>query len=409
MEFKTETLENGLTIVGEIMPLSRSAALGFFTRTGGRDETAEISGVSHFLEHMMFKGTKKRTALEVNLEFDRMGANYNAFTSEENTAYYAAVLPEYVDNALELWCDLLRPSLRVEDFTIEKNVILEEIAMYKDLPQFDVLDRCRKLHFGDHQCGNSVLGTVQTITDLKCEQMVDYFNARYSPDNMVLVCVGNIDWDDFVGQVRQHCSSWQAYKPKRILSDFAGTGMLNVLSDEKIQREHICLMASAPSAQSDKRYAASLLSNIIGDDGNSRLYWQLVDTALADSADLEYDSMDGTGAFYCYLSCEPEKADRVLDIAKKVFANIRTNGVSEEELEGSKNKLASAMTLSGELPMGRFVPLGYDWIYRKKYRSLADSLKELQGVTVKDINAMLEQYDFSNLTVQGLGPCQRLG
>jgi len=205
VEFRHTQLDNGLTIIAEKMDSARSTAVGFFTRTGSRDETAEVSGVSHYLEHMMFKGTDNRTALEVNLEFDQMGAKYNAFTSEENTVYYAVVLPEYQERVLALWSDLLRPALRDEDFDMEKGVILEEIAMYKDMPNFDVLDRCRRLYFGEHHCGNSVLGTIQSITKLTSGQMRDYFNARYAPDNMVLASAGNVDWDSLVAQAKELC------------------------------------------------------------------------------------------------------------------------------------------------------------------------------------------------------------
>jgi hypothetical protein len=134
-DFQQFTLDNGLTIIGEVNRKARSASVGFFVRTGARDETPHISGVSHFLEHMLFKGTDELSALEVNAAFDRLGAKFNAFTSEENTVYYAAVLPEYLLDVSGLWMQLMRPSLRDDDFEIEKNVILEEIAMYKDLPQ----------------------------------------------------------------------------------------------------------------------------------------------------------------------------------------------------------------------------------------------------------------------------------
>ena len=195
MEFCHRTLSNGLVIVGEVNKSAQSAAVGFFVRAGSRDERAEISGVSHFLEHMLFKGTDKLSALEVNKAFDRLGAKFNAFTSEESTVYYAAVLPEYLLEVTELWSQLMRPSLRDEDFDIEKNVIKEEIAMYKDLPQFDVMDKCRALHFKEHPCGQSVLGTNESITELSAKQMQSYFSSRYAPNNMVLACCGNLDFD----------------------------------------------------------------------------------------------------------------------------------------------------------------------------------------------------------------------
>ncbi len=404
MEFKHTQLDNGLTIIAEIMGSSRSTAVGFFTRTGSRDEVVEESGVSHFLEHMMFKGTEKRSALEVNLEFDQMGAKYNAFTSEENTVYYAVVLPEYQGRILDLWADLLRPALRDDDFNTEKGVILEEIAMYKDMPNFDVMDRCRRLHFGDHCCGNSVLGTVESIKALTSDQMRDYFNRRYAPDNMVLACSGKVNWDELVEQATELCSGWKASNPKREISDFGGTGKSEAIEKETVVRNHLCMMAAAPSNQDDMRYSAGVLASIIGDVTNSRLYWALVDSAIADCADLEYDPMDGTGAYYTYVSCNPEDSDKVVQIVKDCFEKVRRDGVTDKELSASINKIASSMTLNGEIPMGRLVPLGSNWIYSNEYISLAKELEIIHGIGHDQINQLLERYPMDNLAVMGLGP-----
>src|SRR3954463_494722 len=149
MPFHTHRLPNGLQLIRETSPSARSAALGFFVRTGSRDEAPDVSGVSHFLEHMMFKGTPRRTALDVNLDFDRIGANYNAYTSEEVTAYYAAVLPEFLPTAVDILADILRPSLRGDDFDTEKQVILEEIKMYEDSPGSMAWEHARRLYFAD--------------------------------------------------------------------------------------------------------------------------------------------------------------------------------------------------------------------------------------------------------------------
>src|SRR5271167_593668 len=192
MSFHKHVLPNGLTIVGEISPSARSVAVGFFVKTGSRDETPEISGVSHFLEHMVFKGTPHRTALEVNYDFDKIGANYNAFTSEENTVFYAAILPEYIPQAVDILADILRPSLRVEDFEMEKKVIIEEIGMYEDQPMFSAYDHAKRVYFGDHKLGNSILGSVQSITDLKRDQMHEYFHRRYVAPNILVAAAGRI-------------------------------------------------------------------------------------------------------------------------------------------------------------------------------------------------------------------------
>src|SRR5438094_10193627 len=171
MPFHSHKLPNGLQLIGETSPSARSVAVGFFVRTGSRDETVAESGVSHFLEHMMFKGTPRRTAFDVNLDFDRIGASYNAYTSEENTVYYAAILPEYLPRAIDILADILRPSLRGEDFDMEKKVILEEIDMYEDQPTWAAYDNAKKAFFGAHPLGNSILGTPESIRVLKREQM----------------------------------------------------------------------------------------------------------------------------------------------------------------------------------------------------------------------------------------------
>src|SRR5215475_6402384 len=157
MPFHSHTLPNGLQLIGETSPSARSVALGFFVRTGSRDETPDVCGVTHFLEHMVFKGTPRRTAFDVNRDFDRIGADYNAFTSEENTVFYATVLPEYLPPAVDVLADILRPSLRDDDFNMEKNVIIEEIGMYEDQPTFCAYDNAKRAFFGDHLLGNSVL------------------------------------------------------------------------------------------------------------------------------------------------------------------------------------------------------------------------------------------------------------
>src|SRR5947209_14475700 len=186
MPFHTHRLPNELEIIAETSPSARSLALGFFVRTGARDETPEVSGVTHFLEHMVFKGTPRRSALDVNRDFDRIGAHYNAFTSEENTVFYAAILPEYLPQAVDILADILRPSLRVEDFDMEKNVIIEEIGMYEDQPMSSAYDHAKKAYFADHPLGNSVLGTKESITALSRDQMQAYYDRRYVAPNITV-------------------------------------------------------------------------------------------------------------------------------------------------------------------------------------------------------------------------------
>src|SRR4029079_10255146 len=198
MSFHQHVLSNGLTIIGEMSPSARSVAVGFFVKTGARDETPAESGVSHFLEHMVFKGTPNRSALEVNYDFDKIGASYNAFTSEENTVFYAAILPEYLPQAVDILADILRPSLRGDDFNMEKKVIIEEIGMYDDQPMWCAYDNAKKAFFHEHPLGNSVLGTADSIRALTRDQMQAYYARRYVAPNILVTVAGNFDWPKVV-------------------------------------------------------------------------------------------------------------------------------------------------------------------------------------------------------------------
>ena len=406
MEFKKEILSNGLTIIGEVNESAKSSAVGFFVRTGARDETLQINGVSHFLEHMVFKGTDKLSAFEVNEAFDKTGAHFNASTSEENTIFYAAVLPEYLAEVTGLWIELMRPALRDQDFNIEKNVIKEEIAMYKDMPSFDVMDKCRNLYFDGHPCGNSVLGSAESIDSLTAEQMRNYFFGRYVPNNMVVACAGDFDWDRIRSIVADACGQWQKQPTERELKHYTGSKKQKRIEKANLVREHICLMSPAVSAQDERRFAASLLGAIIGDDVGSRFFWELVDKALAEIAAMMFGAMDGTGLFCSYIRCSSENVSKVLDIVRRIFQTLSENGVTEDELIKVKNKLLSALVIKNELPMGRLVEIGFNWQYLKQYRTIDEDVNAIKAVTIDDIHSLLKEFNPGDFTQLSMGPAR---
>lgn len=404
MEFKKHILDNGLAVVGEVNSFAKSAAIGFFVKTGSRDETKQISGVSHFLEHMLFKGTEKLGPLEVNRAFDRLGAQYNAFTSEENTVYYASVLPEYLADAAQLWTHLMRPALRDDDFNMEKNVIKEEIAMYEDTPSYDVIDKGRSLYFDSHPCGNSVLGTRESIDALTAKQMHDYFNSRYSPNNMTIALAGNFDWDKMVKLVAQHCGDWRRQTATRKTEDYQGSLKSGQLQKAHLKRKHICLISPAVSMQDKRRFAASILATIIGDNVGSRYFWALVDKALAETATMQCESMDRTGALYSYIRCGSESSQKVLDTVKAIFDDLDANGITASELSAAKNKILSALVLKNEIPMGRLVSLGFNWVYLNEYRSTEQDIADVKAVGIDDVNSLIKSLKPGRFTQFTLGP-----
>ncbi len=404
MEFKKHTLDNGLAIIGEVNKEAQSAAVGFFVKTGSRDESEEINGVSHFLEHMLFKGTERLSALAVNEAFDRTGARFNAFTGEESTVYWAAVLPEYLSEATKLWTELLRPALRKEDFDIEKNVIKEEIAMYLDLPHYDVMERCKSLYFQGHPCGMSVLGTNESIMSLTIEQMRDYFSRRYAPNNMVLVCAGNFEWEQLCSLGQAGCSQWQRQESGRCLEFHNGRKEKKREEKANLVREHICLFSPSVSTQDERRFGAMLLSMVIGDDVGSRFYWELVDKALAETATMQLWAMDGTGVFCSYIRCSPENAGKINDLIRKIFEEIAAKGITKEELQKAKNKVLSLLTIRNELPMGRLIDLGRNWLYLKKYLTVEEEISSIKAVTLKDIEELIQELKPGDFTQLSIGP-----
>ena len=404
MQFQNHKLDNGLEILAECNGDAHSTALGFFVKTGARDETDPVSGVSHFLEHMVFKGTPHRSADDVNREFDEMGAHYNAFTSEENTVYYAAVLPEYQDAAVDLLADIMRPALRDEDFNTEKNVILEEIKMYEDQPPFGADDKCRAAHFGPHPLGKSVLGSSDSIRQLSVEQMRDYFRRRYSPKNITLVGAGRIDFDKLVKRADELCGAWEPFPAPREMPPIPAAGSFHVVTKESATQEYAIQLAHGPTATDGDRHAAKLLATVLGDDSGSRLYWELVDSGRAEQCSLGHYDYQGAGIFMTYMSCDPEDTAENLQTILDLYRRAERDGITAAELALAKSKVNSRVVLASEKPRSRLFNVGFNWICREEYRTIRDDLDAIEAVTVAQAVAVLAKHPLTRSTTYVVGP-----
>jgi predicted Zn-dependent peptidase len=404
LEFRSHTLENGLEVVAECNADAYSVAVGFFVNTGARDETDELAGVSHFLEHMVFKGTPRRTADDVNREFDEMGAQYNAYTSEENTVFYAAVLPEHQTDAVGLLADILRPSLREDDFNTEKQVILEEIQMYDDQPPFGADEKCRAAYFERHTLGRSVLGTVQSVAQLTPDAMQGYFQRRYGPGNVKLVGAGRIDFDALVATAQRCCGSWAPISNKRNVLPVVGADGFRIICKESATQQYVVQLAAGPKSVDSDRYPAKLLAAILGDDSGSRLYWSLVDPGLAESASVGHCEYEGAGVFLSFFICDPDRAADNLQVVFDEFRRAEKEGITSEELERAKNKVASHVVLASERPYRRLFNVGIDWLQRREYRTIRDDLNAVAAITVDDISDVLAKYPLSKAMTLTIGP-----
>jgi predicted Zn-dependent peptidase len=408
MKFRRETLPNGLEIIAECNDAAHSLGVGFFVRTGARDETDEVAGVSHFLEHMVFKGTPRRSAEDVNREFDEIGAHYNAFTSEENTVYYASVLPEYQERAIDILADVMRPSLRDDDFNMEKKVIIEEIQMYADQPPFLMDDLIKEIHYGRHPLARSVLGTVDTVGGLSVEQMRSYFESRYSPGNLFVAAAGRVDFDGLVKQVAARCGSWKPQAAPRETPPPQSKVDFRCVPRESSTQQYVLQLADAPASEHDDRYAAKLMATMVGDDSGSRYFWELVDPGRVESASLGHYEYQGLGMFYTWMSCAPEDAAENFASLREVQQLVEAKGFAADELDRARSKLKARVVLGSERPRNRLFNVGGNWMQRREYRSVADDLATVDAVTLDDIHAVLAKYPLSRATTVTIGPLAEL-
>jgi predicted Zn-dependent peptidase len=395
MRFLHERLPNGLDVVAEVGDTALSTSLGFFVATGARDESDTVRGVSHFLEHMVFKGTPQISGDEINRRFDAMGAGANAFTSEEDTVYYASVLPERQAEAVELLAAMMRPALRTEDFDTEKLVILEEIRMYDDQPPFGADDRCRAAFFGGHPLGGNVLGTIDSITALAADAMRDYHRRRYAPDTMVLAASGAVDFPALVESARRLCGDWAPQGEAARLGPPPAPAAVRQ-GIERIVRpaatlDYAVAMVAGPGERHADRYAARLLATLLGDSSGSRLYWNLVDTGEAEHASLQHHDFLDAGLFVTQLSCEAADVEPLLRRIAGVYGEART-AIGTAEFERARNKLASRVVLGGEKPLRRLFDLGLEWSHSRTYRSIAETLRRVESLERGDVDRVLHEW-----------------
>ncbi|MEY4533766.1 MAG: Protease 3 precursor [Planctomycetota bacterium] len=384
-------LANGLTIIAEVDPAAHTMAAGYFVRTGGRDEPTALMGVSHFLEHMMFKGSASVQAQDVNRRFDDIGAEHNAFTTIDMTAYHAHVLPDRQDQAIALLSDLLRPALRDSDFDEERKVILEEIAMYDDNPFWPLYERASEAFHGDNPLGHRVLGTPESIKAMDVQGMRDYFRARYSPDNTVLAVAGRVDLDAAIRVAEAELGHVPPQSPRDLRTPSGHRRTDFTIESAKATRHYLLGLAPGPSARDEDRYAFMVLCQVLSDADSGRLHWALVEPGLADSADVSLDMHDDCGDVLVSATCDPEDGAEVESILVRELERI-AEGAADDELAAVRAKVATMVTLAGERPSGRMRRLGGNWAHGLPYRSLAEELRQIESVTAADTRRVAQRF-----------------
>ena len=400
-------LPNGLQVLGQQIPGVESAAAMFWVKTGARDEDERVAGVSHFLEHMAFKRTATRTYEEINRQFEEMGAENNAFTSLEMTAFHARVLGDRIHDAVDLLADLTRPVLDTEDFDQERNVILEEIARHNDQPYSLMFDEFFKTFFSGQPLGHSTLGTPETIGALTVDQMREYWRCRYVPDNIIFSIAGNFDWDAIVAQLQDLTASWPRSEAPRLPVAAAAAPSSRVLTNARWNQEHLVLGVPSIKQGDPDYYTASVLANVLGDDTGSRLFWSVNQTGLADQVGAGVITFSDAGMLFVIAVTQPDRARQTLEVIRRELDALQSGPVSEDELERAKSKLLTSVVIEGESTRARMNGLIESWLSHHRLETLEEIRRGIEAVTIDSVTAFLRAHPLNEVQVlTALGPLE---
>jgi predicted Zn-dependent peptidase len=385
---RKEVLENGLTILTEKIDHLRSISLGVWLKKGSRHETGGDAGIFHFIEHMLFKGTKKRNAYEVAKIIDSIGGYTDAFTSKENTCFYAKILDEHLPIILELFSDILiHPKFDQEDIERERKVILEEIKMVEDTPSDLVHELLLENFWPEHVLGKPILGTTDTVNAATREQISDRFKSNYIPSNMVVSAAGNIDHDRLVEAIRERFllegSNGSRPAPGPEVKPHSA---LVVRSKKDLEQAHVCIGMMAHDCHHPDRYAAGIMNVILGGSMSSRLFQRIrEERGLCYTVYSSINSFQDTGYVNIYAGTGKETLKTAIELILEECRIIARNPVEKEELENAKNHLKGSLMLGLESSSSRMFNLAKNDIYYKRQISSEEILEKISEVTLDDI------------------------
>ncbi|MDQ3733554.1 MAG: insulinase family protein [Actinomycetota bacterium] len=386
-------LPGGLRVITESMPSMLSASLGIWVGIGSRDEKPALAGASHYLEHLLFKGTRRRSALQIASALDAVGGELNAFTAKEHTCYYATVLASDLPLAVDVVGDLVTSAIiRGADVENERGVIHEEIAMRDDEPGDAVYDLFSEALFGDSPLGRPVLGTTQSITDLSRNQIAGYYRRRYRPQSMVVAAAGAVDHAEVLRLVRMafadQLSADVAPDPIRADDDgWRSPAQEIALIDRPTEQAHILLGGFTPGRHDERRYALSVLNTGLGGGMSSRLFQEIREKrGLAYSVGSSVSHYAGVGSYNVYAGCAPRNVDEVLGLIREELDRVAAKGLSAEEVDRAKGQLRGGMVLGMEDTGSRMSRIAKSELSFGEYRSVLQVLDDLAAVTVQEVS-----------------------
>ncbi len=403
---RRQVLPHGLTVITERMEHIRSASIGIWLETGSRDEEAPINGISHFIEHMVFKGTRHRTAEEIARQVDSIGGNMDAFTSKECICFNVKVLDDHLPVALEILCDLvLYPNFAEQDIARERGVILEEIKMDEDNPDYLVHEIFTQNFWKDHPLGKPILGTKETVKRFERPAVLETYNHRFAPGNIIVAAAGHLDHDRFVELVVKH---FEHLKPAQNGFHSAQPKIVPriVLRNKKaLEQVQLCMGVPSHPIAHEKRHAGYILNTLLGGGMSSRLFQNIRERqGLAYSIYSDLNPYRDTGCMAVYAGTSLSSAGKVVESVVREFRDLKNNRVPEEELRRAKDQLKGSLMLSLESSTSRMSNLARQEMYFDRFQDLDELIEKIEAVTAEDLQTLAQQFFQTDLiAVTALG------
>jgi predicted Zn-dependent peptidase len=404
-QHRLTTLDSGVRVVTEPMPSVRSVSLGFWIATGSRDEDEQQAGLSHLLEHLLFKGSDKYGSLEIDQIFDGMGAELNAGTGKETTSVYARVIDEHVPEAFDVMADMVfRPALREIDS--ERAVILEEIAMYEDDPQEKVFDLLGEAVFGEHPLGRAIIGRASVIAETQPDQIGRFHAERYQPGNIVIAAAGAVDHDAFVELAGRAIPSPGNGSARRALAAPALGTARRRFERKDTEQYHVCLGGPGLARDDERRFALRVLDNVFGGTSSSRLFQEVRERrGLAYAVYSFTSAYQDTGQVGLYLGTRPDNVKEGLSVIGAELDRLREEPATSEELERAKENLKGRVVLALESTGARMNRLGSEILAGMPLLSLDETVARIDAVTLEDLGGLAEElWGPERLSAAGIGP-----
>ena len=412
MSVRRTVLPSGLRIVTEEVPSVRSAAIGIWVNVGSRDETPAVAGASHFLEHLLFKGTTRRTALEISATIEAVGGEMNAFTSKEYTCFYARVIDTDLPMAIDVISDLITSSIvSALDVDAERKVVLEEIAMRDDDPSDLVHDLYAETYYGDTTLGRPILGTIKSIKDMTRSSVFNYYKKKYLPQDLVVAVAGNIKHKRVVAMVEEALSRDNFLNVKGSPQIRPNTPVKTKpvqsvgLLTRKTEQAHMFYGMEGVARSDERRFAMGVLASALGGGMSSRLFQEIREKrGLAYSVYAYAQQFAGSGQIGFYAGCNPTKAIEVVEIIREVLADVAENGMSHEEIERAKGAVRGSLVLSQEDSGSRMSRIGKNEIVYGQVMGFDDILKAISRVNPTDVRQIASEYLTKSPTLALVGP-----